>query len=781
METAQHPAVLVVNDDPTQLRVSTACLEKDGWNVFACHGAEEALRVLRTQPQIDVLVIDLHMPQIDGWRLCRLLRSPAYLLFNKTPILIMSATFSGVDTEEITASLGANAFLSVPYEAGVLRTYVRALAHGETPQATTHVLITTAHEEQAATLQHVFLTHGYTVSVAATGTESRQSFQEQPPDIVILDYSLPDVPGDILLQAYKQQAPSLVAIMTTTEATADLALRFLSMGADAYVRTPFAPEYLLDLCAKARRERALLRVETILESRTQALRESEQRFRAAKDYAENLIHSSLDMIISCDTQRRITEFNPAAERVFGYRKEEVLGQSVDMLYTDPSEGLQIHQRVLEAGFCGEIHNKNAWGKTFRAYLAAAALRDVHGNVVGVMGISRDITQEVALRAQVQQAQKLEAIAQLAGGVAHDFNNLLAVVLGYANLLKLDAQAEDGVFQAAEQIEHAAERGAALTRQLLGFARQGKYQHVSIDLHRTVLDVIMLLSASIQARVSMTQRFHAPYATVMGDPGQIQQAIMNVATNACEAMLEGGELIFTTEHVVLGVEECRELVGLSPGAYTRLAVTDTGTGIPAEVLERIFEPFFTTKAFGQGSGMGLAMVDGIIKNHGGAIYVESKVGHGTTFTMYFPRTNGSVLAPHVSSPTASAVSRARLLVVEGDEIVRAVAGELLDRIGYEAMVVADGREAIEYYRLHKETIALVILDMLMLPMSAQECCRALKAITPYVKVLFSTGEDRQEIMQEVQREGALGFLPKPYHLQQVARVVQRALATEPTLP
>lgn len=777
METTQHPTVVVVNDDPTQLRLSTTCLEKDGWNVFACHGAEEALRVLHTQPQIDVLVIDLHMPQIDGWRLCRLLRSPAYILFNKTPILIMSATFAGADAEEITASLGANAFLSVPYEAGVLRTYVRALSRGETPQATPHVLITTAHTEQAAALQHAFITHGYTVSVAATGTDSQRSFQEQPPDIVILDYNLPDVAGDILLQGYKQQSPSLVAIMTTTEATADLALRFLYIGADAYVRTPFAPEYLLDLCAKARRERALLRIETVLESRTQALRESEQRFRAAKDYAENLINSSLDMIISCDTQRRITEFNSAAERVFGYRKEEVLGQSVDMLYADPSAGLQIHQRVLESGFCGEIHNKNAWGKTFRTYLSAAALRDVNGNVVGVMGVSRDVTQEVALRAQVQQAQKLEAIAQLAGGIAHDFNNLLAIVMGYANLLKLDAQAEDGVFQAAEQIERAAERGAVLTRQLLGFARQGKYQHVSIDLHRTVLDVIMLLSASIHARISITQRFHAPYATVMGDPGQIQQAIMNVAMNACEAMPEGGELIFTTAHVLLEVEECRELMGLTPGAYTRLAVTDTGTGMPPEVLERIFEPFFTTKAFGQGAGMGLAMVDGIIKNHGGAIYVESKVGSGTTFTMYFPRTNGSALFPHTPSPTSSAVSRPRLLVVEGEEIVRAVAVELLERLGYEAVAVADGREAIEYSRLYKDTIDLVIIDMLMLPMSAQECFQALKAIAPRVKALFSAGGDRREIMQEARREGVIGFLQKPYNLQQLASVIQLALAAK----
>ncbi len=287
---------IVVNDDPVQLRLASTVLQKDGIKVFSCQNVEEALLALNSCEKVDIIVTDLHMPGIDGWRFCRLLRSPDYQPLNNVPILVTSATFSGADAEEVTSDLGANAFLACPYKASVLQTIVRKLLAGEQPQATLKVLIVEDSTAQAKQFRRIFEAHGYHVYTASNGEMGLQLFQQFEPEIVIVDYYLPDMNGDELLPQIKRLGSQSVAIMVTSDETPELATRFIRQGADGYVHKPFDAKYLVDLCHNARRQRTLLRVEELLEVRTQELEQERANFLAMLTHD---IKNPLGVILGC--------------------------------------------------------------------------------------------------------------------------------------------------------------------------------------------------------------------------------------------------------------------------------------------------------------------------------------------------------------------------------------------------------------------------------------------------------------------------------------------------
>jgi PAS domain S-box-containing protein len=388
--------------------------------------------------------------------------------------------------------------------------------------------------------------------------------------------------------------------------------------------------------------------------------------------------------------------------------------------------------------------------------------------------SRAEEEKVKLEVQLRQSQKMEAIGRLAGGVAHDFNNLLTGILGYANLLKEKSDPGDNIFQAAEMIERAAGRAAQLTGQLLGFARKGKHQNVPVDLTGTIHEVIGLLKHTIDKNIVIRQRLRAHPASVLGDPGQMQQVILNLAVNARDAMPLGGELCFETDLVELDSSYCRTYAGATPGQYYMVSITDTGCGIPLEIQDRIFEPFFTTKEPGKGTGMGLAMVYGIVKNHGGSIRVHSEVRQGTTFKVYLPVPAESPDSQVISQEIALAPGIGRILVVDDEEMVRTVTKEMLSSLGYQVVTVSDGQEAVEYYRGFGTEIDLVIIDMIMPKLGGRDCFRALKAINPSVKAILATGYDRNGAAQEILNAGMLGFVQKPYQMSQLSEVIANVL-------
>jgi signal transduction histidine kinase/ActR/RegA family two-component response regulator len=375
----------------------------------------------------------------------------------------------------------------------------------------------------------------------------------------------------------------------------------------------------------------------------------------------------------------------------------------------------------------------------------------------------------------RQSQKLESLGLLAGGVAHDFNNLLVGILGYADLLVAEATPGTTAHEAGTTIGQAARRASELTRQLLALARLGQHREERVDLHAVVEEVTKLLGRTLDKSIRLETRLHAGAHTVRGDPGQLQQVILNLAVNARDAMPAGGTL--TLETATVDGRAGSGIPGLAPGEYVALHVTDTGTGIPGEHLARIFDPFFTTKPVGKGSGLGLATAFGIAKGHGGSIRVESEAGAGSTFTVYLPALAGDAAAtpaPEDPPRRGSGV----VLVVDDEEIVRRTADRVLASLGYEPALVAGGREALAWLSGRADPPAAVLLDLAMPEMDGRTCFGEMRKRHPDLRVVVCSGFSQTGGAQELLSAGAVAFVQKPYRTIELARALELAVAPAP---
>ncbi len=778
MNSQSAPTILVVNDDPLQLHLTASLLEREGMRVLRCTGAEEALRLLSRESHLDVIITDLHMPGIDGWRFCRLLRSPDYAAFNHTPILVISATFSGADAERVTVDLGANAFLPLPHDAPTLRGCVRKLLEGRTPKATLRVLIVGDASDSNGALVAAFTAHGCKVLSVASAEEGLRHVCEDSPEIVVLDYDLLDLGGDRLLRAAKVPGSSTVALIVTSDSIPSKAVELMRQGADGYVRKPYDPEYLITLADKARRERALLRVEELLEQRTISLRDSEARFRS-------LVEGIVEIILVCDEAGVIQHINKVGAERLEWVPDQLVGKPLSTILAPEAAGAlttTASQRDTETP-CHEITYHTRGGRRIEVEVSERQI--VFNGQPAVMTVARDITErrhaeeeKGKLEAQLQEAQKMEAIGTLAGGVAHDFNNLLTVIMGHSALLKNRAKPGDELYQDITTIESVVQRAKALTDQLLGFARRGKHQHALVDIRESVRDVVALLSRTIDKKIQFKEELCSTPALVLGDPGQLHQVILNLSVNARDAMPEGGDITFKVDITPADKTLRLRYPGVTAEQFVRLSVCDTGCGITAAIQRRIFEPFFTTKGPGKGTGMGLAMVYGIVKNHGGVIDVESVPSRGTTFTLYLPLASQPQMEKEDKEQERPVGGSGKILLVEDEELVRNIAARLLRHLGYEVAMASDGLAAVEYYREHGREIGLVVLDMVMPKMNGRDCFRALRAMNPHVKAILSTGYDQNHATQDLLDEGVQGFVQKPYDLVEFSRTIEKALLAEP---
>ncbi len=388
-----------------------------------------------------------------------------------------------------------------------------------------------------------------------------------------------------------------------------------------------------------------------------------------------------------------------------------------------------------------------------------------GDVV-LNGILLDITEQTQTQIQLMQSRKMESVGQLAGGIAHDFNNMLSVILGFSEMLQdeLDPQSEAAEF--VQSIFTAAQSASNLTGKLLTFSRQGKNLSTSIDMHDVIGNATQLLKRSIDKRIEIKNELHASPASLIGDPAELQNMFLNLGLNARDAMPDGGTLTVTTSNVELDpafCEACR--FDVEPGAYIQVDVADTGSGIPDDIQENIFEPFITTKEVGKGTGLGLAAVYGCIKDHGGAIALQSEVGKGTVFRLYFPVDTSD---SQTHEPDATKVPSERnfqgegaVLIIEDEPEVRSLAERLFKKLGFSVITAVDGEDGIQTYRQHHNKIDLVVLDMVMPKCSGKDCYYAIREINPEAKVLLSSGFTRNQSVSTLIKDGAVGFIKKPY--------------------
>jgi PAS domain S-box-containing protein len=519
-------------------------------------------------------------------------------------------------------------------------------------------------------------------------------------------------------------------------------------------------------------------------------RKSEKALHESERTLATLLSNLPGMAYRCrnDTQWTMEYVSEGCQALTGYA-QGALRQNRDLSFADlihPEDMAEVWQQVQD----GLAHGQ-PFRMTYRLLTAQGDLRWVYeqGREVGraddgtviLEGFITDVTDRIRseqeyhrLEEQLFQVQKLEAVGELAGGVAHDFNNLLTGIIGYANLLKSSDCKCPETAEVADAIEGAARRAAHLTSQLLGFARRGKNQVVPVDLHGVVGEVADLLGRTLNKNITITSRLEASPNAVLGDPGQLQQMVLNLAVNARDAMPEGGQLTFRTECVELGEEYCRSHAEVAPGRYLCLSVMDTGIGIPRDIQPRIFEPFFTTKEPSKGIGMGLSMVYGIAKNHGGSVQVYSEMGHGATFRVYLPVTDQAPADQSQDARPRPVLGRGRVLLIDDEPIVRQTAARMLTSLGYEVVAAGDGIEGLDIYRASWPRIDLVVLDMIMPVMGGRECFREMQKINPEIRALLSTGYGLNGAAQQILDDGVAGFVEKPYDLARLSHAVAAVL-------
>ncbi|HEY3490480.1 MAG TPA: PAS domain S-box protein [Candidatus Deferrimicrobiaceae bacterium] len=510
-----------------------------------------------------------------------------------------------------------------------------------------------------------------------------------------------------------------------------------------------------------------------------------------KKYEEQLrltqfaVDHSGDIAYWIDRSGRILYVNEMACRALGYSRDELLSMTIhDINPQFPAARWGEHWDRLrkEKHLILETSHQAKDGRLIPLEVTANHVSfDGHEyNCASARDISLRLEAQEesrALEAQLIQSQKMEAIGLLAGGIAHDFNNLLTGIMGYANLLLQSESRDPETLKAAGVIQGAAERASRLTAQLLGFARKGKHRAVSVDLHKMIGSVIGLLDRTLDKKVTIVSRFETEPLPTVGDPSQLEQVLMNLAMNACDAMPEGGELRFYTERVAFDDAWCRMHRGARPGQYAAFYVGDTGTGIAPDLIGKIFDPFFTTKEPGKGTGLGLSMVFGIVKNHGGYIDVDSRPGCGAVFRVYLPLSDEVEEAPEERVPFRFVPGSAsgKILLIDDQEEVRDVCSAMLSTLGYTVVTAVDGVDGVETYSRIGHDVDLVVIDMVMPNLSGRDCFRQIRDIRPDVRAVLSTGYSLDGVVEETLREGILGFIQKPYRLEQLARVVEEALA------
>ncbi len=501
-----------------------------------------------------------------------------------------------------------------------------------------------------------------------------------------------------------------------------------------------------------------------------ALGESQARYRIAME-------ASPDPMVTYDMEGLATYINPAFTRVFGWEPEEVLGKTIDFVPGDERTQLQgMIAKVLAGESFSGVHTRRRTksGAVVDVSLSAAVFRDQAGTPRGSVIALRDVTAQKRMELQLRQAQKLEAIGTLAGGIAHDFNNILAVIMGYAEIAAMDIPAHSRARDNLSQLLKASHRARDLVQQILAFSRQADQERKPMYLGPVVKETLKLIRASLPSSIRIRQRIETDIRPVEADPTQVHQVMMNLCANAAHAMAESGGVL---EVVLAGVELDGTPGGrhapLAPGRYLKLSVGDTGHGMGPETMDRIFDPYFTTKKKGEGTGLGLAVVDGIVKGHGGAILVESEPGKGSRFHVFLPaiqKLTGSLEEPAETDPRGTE----HVLLVDDEPGLAEIGGKLLEQLGYRVTTRTGSIEALDLFRAQPERFDLVITDMTMPHMTGDRLAREMMRLRPGLPVILCTGFSRTMSAERAAELGIGAFLMKPVVRRDLARTVREVL-------
>jgi len=506
--------------------------------------------------------------------------------------------------------------------------------------------------------------------------------------------------------------------------------------------------------------------------------------KAAEDARLRLataIEQSAESIIITDKEGIIQYVNPAFEHTAGYSSEEAIGKNPSILGSGKQDRAFYREMwtTLTSGrvWTGHLINKKKDGTLFEEKATISPIKDESGKIVSYVAAKRDVTVEVLLENQLRQAHKMEAIGTLTGGIAHDFNNRLHIIMGYTDMVLRDQDKSGRSYERLMAVRKAAQDGSDLIKGLLTFGSKVKSNLRPVDLNQEVERVQKLLYRTIPKMIKIERFLAHDLKTVNADPGQIEQVLLNLAVNAQHAMPEGGRLTIETGNVTLDEEYSQTHLEVESGRYVLLQVSDTGHGIEKDALDHIFEPFYTTKEPGEGTGLGLAMAYGIVRNHQGHIACYSEPGVGTTFRIYLPILTGKTESDVATTTEMPAFGTETILLVDDEELVRDLGTEMLAWAGYKVLTAANGQEALEVYRTKKADISLVILDLIMPKLGGKQCLEELLTIDPNVKVLVASGYSAKGPTKDAIELGARGFISKPYDTKEILSAVRNVLDDE----
>jgi PAS domain S-box-containing protein len=596
---------------------------------------------------------------------------------------------------------------------------------------------------------------GYTLDFVRVETPAQMqaALDRQPWDLVIADYTLPEFSGLEalkLLQAQQQDWPFIIVSGTITEETAVAAMK---AGAHDYI-------------TKTNLARLLPAIE-------RELRETSERKLAEQKIREQaaLLDIASDAIFVRDLDHRILYWNQGAERLYGWQAAEAIGQKAnELLHSNAVQVSDMMQTLFDQGeWRGDLVKVTKTGKEVTVEGRWTLVRNETGQPKSVLSVETDITDKKQLEAQLLRAQRLESLGTLAGGIAHDLNNILTPILAMPQIIRLRQPQLDERAQAMlKTIEDSAQRGANLVKQILTFTRGTGGERVALQVAPLLQEVIKVVEQTFPKAIAIREELpNQPLGIVSADPTHLHQVLMNLCVNARDAMPNGGVLTLSIEPYFVDEVFAQTNFEAQVGEYVLITIADTGTGIPPEVRDRIFDPFFTTKAHGQGTGLGLSTVLGIVKTYGGFLRVSSEMGKGTQFKVYLPTTEETITEIEQVSNLPRGQGEL-ILIVDDDPVIQRTHQALLEGYSYKTLVANDGIEAVALYGKHKNDINIVLMDVMMPNMDGMTTIRILKKMNSKVKIVALSGLSSNK--EAVLAAGASVFLAKPFTVDDLLRSI-----------
>ena len=644
---------------------------------------------------------------------------------------------------------------------------------GKMPDKETRVLVVDNNPVILSFLNHFLLNHGYDVTTAEDGLSVLEILETTTPDVIIMDLIMPHINGEKLCRMIrKMKSMKDVYIIILSAVAAEYETNFTELGANVCIaKGPFnkMSEHILAALKRIDSPEAKQCTNKIIGIEETYSRDIVKELLSVKSHLEVILSSISEGIFEITSEAKIVYANPTAISIVGIAEEKLLALNVYELFSE------IDRMRVDKLFKDDAKlSRNMNGDSYRLIngkeisLNILPIRDDENKTVVIMN---DITDRKRLETELRQAHKIEAIGTLAGGIAHDFNNLLMGIQGYTSLILFDMNTSHPHYDKLRRIEEQVTSGAALTKQLLGFARGGRYEEKVVDLNE-IIDKTSNMFGRTKKEISVHRKCEENLWAAEVDRGQIEQVLLNLYVNAWQAMPSGGDLYLETSNVIID-KEYRKPFCVKPGKYVKVSVTDTGIGMDEKTKERIFDPFFTTKEMGRGTGLGLASTYGIVKGHNGMINVYSEKGHGTTFTIYFPSSNKEV-AKEENVHMDIVKGEGNILLVDDEDVIIDVSKELLEILGYHVYEARSGREAIEIYKSMDGEIDLVILDMIMPGTSGGETFDILKLINPDVRVILSSGYSINGKAKDIMERGCKAFIQKPFQMGDLSNKIRKVL-------